>query len=310
MDTSYLGYRKPFLWKKTTLLLAVLGLLIRTGACGMYYMENYCEKTFSFIWNSENQIQLELNDDGIYNASPYIHTCESTFEAWYTTYPKLMFYFEHLNLDCDEGHLEFFREESGQRRVSGLESNICGNKPQEVFAVDSRYFRIKYVPKKRQHISNVFSIIITAYSEDCPSYAYQCDNSRCIDMDIRCNGYDSCGDGSGCDLETGVIIGIVVGSVAGLAFIVSLIICCICCARKSGKTPGTVQNQVATPAAYTFSVQQGYSQPVYSVNQGSPYPANQGQNTSAGTEFGQPPAYSSLNYNSPSSFSAFSNQGR
>lgn len=76
----------------------------------------------------------------------------------------------------------------------------------------------------------------------CPSSAFECDNSRCIDNVIECNGYDSCGDGSVCDRSTAAaVIGVIVGSLVGLALVITAIMCCVCCMRKSGKSPGIVQ---------------------------------------------------------------------
>ncbi|XP_053378464.1 uncharacterized protein LOC123526431 [Mercenaria mercenaria] len=328
-------------------ILSIIGILLfaLNGACDGYDMENYCGEKFSFILNDEYQIKLELDDMYIYdNADDYTYQrrgyCETKFEAWYSNYSNLMFYFEDLDLDCDKGHLEFYTDDSGYIRVPGLERDICGyDKPQGVFIVDKRYFRIKYVPKSSQYISDIFSIIITIYGdvklphmstaladpmhpflqtpsqptsiplpkfvikkskleklslEDditcekklkslnitetisfsgyCPVYAHECANSRCIDEDLTCNGYDSCGDGSGCDLSTGTIVGIVIGSLTGFALIVSVVVCCICCTRRSGKTPGVVQNTTNPAVIYSAPNQQTYSQPMYGVNQESPYP--------------------------------------
>ncbi|XP_045168991.1 uncharacterized protein LOC123531802 [Mercenaria mercenaria] len=265
-------------------ILSIIGILLfaLNGACDGYDMENYCGKEFSFILKDEYQIKLELNDMYIYdNTDDYTYPrrgyCETKFEAWYSTYSNLMFYFEDLDLDCDKGHLEFYTDDSGYIRVPGLERDICGyDKPQGVFTVDKRYIRIKYVPKSSQYISDIFSIIITIYGDGyCPSYAHECANSRCIDEDLACNGYDSCGDGSGCDLSTGTIVGIVIGSLTGFALIVSVIVCCICCKRRSGQTPGMVQNTANPAVTYSTPNQHTYSQPMYGVNQGSPYNPSQ-----------------------------------
>ena len=49
----------------------------------------------------------------------------------------------------------------------GLSYKVCGKrrKPEGVFTVDSRYLRIKYVPKRSQLIHEIFTIIITSYGE-------------------------------------------------------------------------------------------------------------------------------------------------
>ncbi|XP_045162986.2 uncharacterized protein LOC123527533 [Mercenaria mercenaria] len=273
METKVVNFTRAIRHKGKLFIIGIL-LFALNGSCDGYDMENYCGKEFTFILKDEYQIKLELDDDYIYQRRG---SCETRFEAWYSTYSKLMFYFEDLDLDCDKGHLEFYTEKSGDIRVPGLERDICGyDKPQGVFTVDTRYFRIKYVPKRSQYINDIFSIIITIYGDGyCPSYAHECANSRCIDEDLACNGHDSCGDGSGCDLGTGAVVGIVIGSLTGLALIVSLVVCCICCTRRSGQTPGVVQNTANPAVTYSGQNQQTFSQPMYGVNQGLPYNPSQ-----------------------------------
>ncbi|XP_053379436.1 uncharacterized protein LOC128548493 [Mercenaria mercenaria] len=282
METKAVNFTKIF-WNYVKLL--TIGILLFTfvAASEEYDMERYCNQEFSFITKSKDQIKLELADNLIYDSigdytSNRKRYCQTTFEAWYTRYPKFMFYFEDLDLDCDKGHLEFYIGQNTGIRVSGLERDVCGkDKPRGVFTVEERYFRIKYVPKRSQYISDIFSIIITTYEDSsCPSYAYKCANSRCINQDLACNGYDSCGDGSGCFLSTAAIIGIVIGGLAGLALIISVVICCICATRRRrAATQGTVQTTGMPAVAYSTHNQQVYSQPMYGINQGSPYNPSQ-----------------------------------
>ena len=85
------------------------------------------------------------------------------------------------------------------------------------------------------------SHIFYVTESSCPTYGHVCKNSRCIDDDVACNGYNSCGDDSGCDLGTAAIVGIVIGGIIGLGMIISLVVCCFCCQKRSGHRPGTVQ---------------------------------------------------------------------
>ncbi|XP_045193352.2 uncharacterized protein LOC123549381 [Mercenaria mercenaria] len=265
-------------WQKF-IVVGILLLALNGGSDG-YSMQYYCDEEFSFITKGVHQIQLKLDDNFIRQKGSFFfgrgEDCETRFEAWYTVYPKFMFYFEHIDLDCDDGHLEFFIGKSGKTRVSGLLGNICGNnKPHGVFTVDKRYFRIKYVPNRSRYISDIFSIIITAYGDGyCPTYAHKCENSRCIDEDLACNGFNSCGDDSGCNISTAAIVGIVVGSLAGLGLVIGIIFCCIYCIRKSGAKPGTVQSTASHTVTYTARDQTRYSQPIYGVSQGTAYNAS------------------------------------
>ncbi|XP_060580226.1 uncharacterized protein LOC132737014 [Ruditapes philippinarum] len=268
-------YRKE--WYIANLLLFGIVLLASDGVCHGYDMEFYCDEEFSFILKDEQQIELKMDDNYIYDRRNSIYStrrtdkvCETKFEAWYSYYSYFMIYFDDLDLDCSDGHLEFYSGESGQSRVNGLEADICGSsKPDGVYTIKDRYFRIRYVPKRRQYITDIFTVVITAYGTGyCPSYGHTCSNGRCIDDDIVCNGYNSCGDNSSCDLSTGAIIGIAVGGVAGLAIVVSAIICCVCCAKRTGMRQGTtVQNTGAPVVVYSAQNQNRFSQPMYGVNQ-------------------------------------------
>ena len=96
-------------------------------------MQSYCGEEFSFILKDEDQIKLDMDDDYIYDRkssssfSSFFHhgkdkICETKFEAWYSYYSNFMIYFDQLNLDCDDGHLEFYSGQSGHSRVNGQRS--------------------------------------------------------------------------------------------------------------------------------------------------------------------------------------------
>ena len=92
-------------------------------------MENYCSSELSFIWETIYQAKLELSDNFIYDRKssyyPYqrLGYCEITLEAWITRYPKFMFYFDDLDLDCDKGHLEFY---TGSYSGTGNNTRVSG----------------------------------------------------------------------------------------------------------------------------------------------------------------------------------------
>ncbi|XP_045193344.2 uncharacterized protein LOC123549377 isoform X2 [Mercenaria mercenaria] len=186
-----------------------------------YNMEDECGTTINMILDSVYQIRLQLDDnylDTLQSAGSA--TCQTNVEPWYT-WPNLMFYFEDLDLDCRLGYLQFFQSTTNATRVKGLEDDICGDqKPEGVFTLgQERNLRIGYVARRSQYVEGVFSIIITAYADEpCPVHSFKCDNSRCIDREVRCEGYDSCGDGSGCrfDLSSAAIAAIIISSLVGL----------------------------------------------------------------------------------------------
>ncbi|XP_060600495.1 uncharacterized protein LOC132753942 isoform X3 [Ruditapes philippinarum] len=108
----------------------------------------------------------------------------------------------------------------------------------------------------------------------CPSYGYVCDNSLCIEENIRCNGFDSCGDGSGCDLTGAALIGVVIGGIVGVLLIISIIVSFVCCFIHRKDTAGTLQNTAATTQAVTYESQAASCQPMIEMNQGSTFPTN------------------------------------
>ncbi|XP_060580228.1 uncharacterized protein LOC132737015 isoform X2 [Ruditapes philippinarum] len=264
-----------------------------------YKMEDYCGRQLSMSLKATYQLELELTDNNIYtNIYPWTNpkqqrSCEITVLAWYGTYPKLMFYFDDLDLDCKNGHLELYVGQTSETRVPGLEKNICGKTTQRgSFRVDSPYLRIKYVPTRVQYIKDVFSITITAFTDDgsCPIYSHKCENSLCINKGIDCDDIgpdanacdddesDDCGD----DVSgiAGTIIGATIGGLCLLGFITCIIVCCLCCKRPIRKS--TVENQYQqSPVVVSSTGQhQGYNQPMYGVGQGGVYQTMQATNPS------------------------------
>ena len=66
----------------------------------------------------------------------------------------------------------------------------------------------------------------------CASYEYECNSGRCIDDDLSCTQYKSCGDDDNCRLSSGAIAGIVIGCLAGVGIIVIVLVMVCCCRRK------------------------------------------------------------------------------
>ncbi|XP_060082338.1 neuropilin and tolloid-like protein 2 [Ylistrum balloti] len=71
--------------------------------------------------------------------------------------------------------------------------------------------------------SSAYDIIVTSYSRGTCTFGFQCDNSRCIDSSLSCNGYNNCGDNSDEYLCSSTIVlgaGVIVAIVLGGCFVV------------------------------------------------------------------------------------------
>mgnify|MGYP000448179093 CR=1 FL=1 len=75
-------------------------------------MEEYCGEMYSMIIEDSLQFKLTLDDYGS------AEDCELLIESWYT-WPKLMLYFEDVNLDCEHGFLTLYDGVTGTQRVPG-----------------------------------------------------------------------------------------------------------------------------------------------------------------------------------------------
>ncbi|XP_060553006.1 uncharacterized protein LOC132714219 isoform X2 [Ruditapes philippinarum] len=212
------------MFKKFKIHIHIFGtlLIVLDGSWGYTRMEDYCSNEISFIAYTVYQTQLQLTDNNLFEKRnpnhPYdrLGYCETTVKGWYTSFNKLMFYFEDINLDCDKGHLEFY---AGERSFARIE-------------------------------------------ESCPSYGHECDNSRCIDKQLVCNGYDSCGDGSGCVTRTRSVTGIVIGITVGVVLVICLFVCCLYFIRRSNGAADTVQNTSSTVQTATYVNHESSSQPL------------------------------------------------
>jgi hypothetical protein len=95
-------------------------------------MEDYCSNEISFIAYTVYQTKLHLTDNNLFEKRnpnhPYdrLGYCETTVKGWYTSFNKLMFYFEDINLDCDKGHLEFYAGERSFARIEGNNFHFKG----------------------------------------------------------------------------------------------------------------------------------------------------------------------------------------
>ncbi|XP_052232796.1 uncharacterized protein LOC127845728 [Dreissena polymorpha] len=202
-----------------------------------------------------------------------------------STFPWKMLYFENFAVSCNLGSVSI-RNIYG-RPPNGLDRDLCGYVYTSEVYTTKGDIKIKYTPKT-QWINGSFTLILTPFSDSysCPSYGHVCDNGRCINAALKCNGYNSCGDNSGCLTDssnldhtpeshkgTGVDgVGIGVGVAVGVIVIIVVSILIICWRRKRIRTPAQQARPSAPPMQVVYSstaqpgqFNQGFSHELYGI---------------------------------------------
>ncbi|KAH3771223.1 uncharacterized protein LOC127844246 isoform X1 [Dreissena polymorpha] len=209
----------------------------RTHGISYKNMDDYCGSRISM--DGDNQLSLYFSDDD---------ECEVTI-ATTSQFPNMMLYFERFSVGCIYGTVTI-RNKYGEPS-SGLPESLCGYVSSSKVYTHNGDVKIKYVSKNGWTYAS-FSLIATLYSDSstCGRWDHVCANGRCIDQDLKCNGYNSCGDNSGCSDDnnessvSGVSIG--VGISVGVIVLVIATVTIICCRRRSIGIP-TQQPQPTAP---------------------------------------------------------------
>ncbi|KAH3771224.1 hypothetical protein DPMN_172533 [Dreissena polymorpha] len=82
--------------------------------------------------------------------------------------------------------------------------NFCDNVSSSNVYTENGDVTIKYISNKEYSYSfDSFILVVTQFSISgtCPSWGYLCDNGRCIDANLKCKGYNPCGDNSVCLIQ-------------------------------------------------------------------------------------------------------------
>ncbi|KAL3860799.1 hypothetical protein ACJMK2_010866 [Sinanodonta woodiana] len=205
-----------------------------------YYINDYCGKEISMIRKHIYTGKLLVASSDFDN----FIDCVVIIESWYFN-PYIAFHFEQASFDasdCVDSYVTFQDgNEESSPSVEGMTSTTCGrNKTTKVFSTTSRYLRIHYRGNPSKYH---FSIIFNCFEKGpCDSYEYECDSGWCINDELKCNGFNPCGDHSDCHLKlsSGAVVGIIVGCIFFVGIAVSVTICIYCCLRKKKGFAGTV----------------------------------------------------------------------
>ncbi|KAH3771222.1 uncharacterized protein LOC127844246 isoform X3 [Dreissena polymorpha] len=173
-------------------------------------------------------------------------------------FSNLMLYVRSFAADCIYGEVTI--KNQYDESTYGLPESLCGHV--SVSKVYTAYggVSIKYTPKKLRWAS--FSFVVTLYSDlrNCPSNGHVCGNKRCIDVDLKCNGYNSCGDNSGCWFNSSKSdhssidgVGIGIGIAAGVIVLIVVSLLIICCRQRRTGTHAQQARPSAPPVQVVYS---------------------------------------------------------
>lgn len=219
--------------------LIILSIVVITfsGGYGIpsYYMDEFCNGTIDISW--PNIIKLQLTRNLTYNPNMDCHLVVTTTNL---VYNQFMLHFKDINIEPGTPCRRDFLEVRDGRMpdspfVSGYDGPLCGlsiTTSVQTTSGGNLYLRFKSDSTRQ---STGFTLIIVQYHTGyCYTGQYSCDNNRCIDHTIVCDGYNPCGDFSDCPfiLAAGAIAAIVVGT---LAFLVMCLIILACLLRRRSR---------------------------------------------------------------------------
>ncbi|XP_064640279.1 uncharacterized protein LOC135495495 [Lineus longissimus] len=167
-------------------------------------------------------------------------------------------------------------------KEAGGNTGLCGQKIPPVMYSTGPYLTVYFRTDGEGEKGRGFKLIITAFSDDYKVHSscganFQCDNTLCIDEDLKCDKIDHCGDysdeasfsGASCDIKENNILtkflslGVTATIAISVGSIVVFVVCVACvacfCIKGCRKPNQLDQTTPGTTSTATHVVQNGTS---------------------------------------------------
>ncbi|KAK3085410.1 hypothetical protein FSP39_002905 [Pinctada imbricata] len=232
-------------------------------------MEEGCNSLINLGTTNDEAIQLKLTRNSIYSRN-----IDCTVAIQPPPGKNLVVKFNNMDIQqlqtgqCADILLAIDGiDRTSARYLAGAPQQICGrNLIGSSFVTSQGYLILRFRSGVTNQASRGFDATIAAFKQGpCSSNEYSCNNGRCIHGDLRCSGYDLCGDGTNPCLLTGeAITGLAVGGSILVIIIIALIVFCMC--RHRRKTNFSEKAHEQRRADYEPTVVRGESIKINSMN--------------------------------------------
>ncbi|XP_067652815.1 uncharacterized protein [Haliotis asinina] len=186
------------------------------------YMDEQCYWTIDFALFGISERLVKLSRSNVYSANS---TCFIKFRA--KAGYRLMFKFLSTEMDTCDDFLGVYGDSI--TAPDAINVFVC-TQPHTVYTTPSRTGFLLFVSDAVGHAGEA-SVLVSMFktkSGSCGDRHFNCDNSRCVPDELKCNSRDNCGNNhdeeEGCRWWLGLAIGLSVMGVFGIGALIFFII--------------------------------------------------------------------------------------